>query len=81
MKVRVCGVKWIRAINWTASVIHVADADHIHSDYVRATEIVEIDLPELSADEVLAQVDEIVLTNKAAKLAALQAEIKLLKGE
>jgi hypothetical protein len=81
MKVRVCGVKWIRALDWTTSVIHVADADHIHSDYVRATEIVEIDLPELSADEVLAQVDAIVLTNKAAKLAALQAEIKLLKGE
>jgi len=81
MKARVCGVKWIKAINWNPSLIHIVDADHIPTDYVRATEIVEIELPELTAEQVLANHDQRVSDIKAAKLAALQAEINSLKEE
>jgi hypothetical protein len=80
MKVKVCGVRWIKAINWKPTLLHVVDADHIPADYVRATQIVEIELPELTADEVAAICDQQVAVNKAAKLAALQAEIAGLGG-
>ena len=81
MKARVCGVKWVKAINWNPSLIHIVDADHIPTDYVRATEIVEIELPELTAEQVMANYEHFVDQTRAAKLAALQAEINILKGE
>ena len=80
MKIKVCGVRWIKAINWKPTLLHVVDADHIPADYVRATQIVEIELPELSADEVVAVCNHKILEDKFAKIAALQAEIAKLGG-
>jgi hypothetical protein len=80
MKVKVCGVRWIQAINWKPTLLHVVDADRVPPEYVRATEIVEVELPELSLEEMTVLVDQKIADNKAAKLAALQAEIADLGG-
>ena len=81
MKVKVCGVRWIKAINWKPTFLHIVDANHIPTDYVRVTEIVEIELPELSTDVVVAVCNEKLVQDKFAKVAALQAEIAQLEGK
>jgi hypothetical protein len=65
-------------------LLHVVDANHIPTDCVRVTEIVEIELPELSTDAVVAVCNEKQAQDKlakVAKVAALQAEIAQLEGK